>query len=96
VIWGLLAAFFGLLDWLGIPNGTRAKSIGLWHGVGNVAVVLLFGASWFLRRAGVIVGGRAQKFGVCGKATAMIESPGTRRSRTKRGRPRCEGRKPFG
>ena len=47
---GLLAAVFGLTDWLGIPSGTRAKTIGLWHGGGNVVVVGLFFASWFLRR----------------------------------------------
>ena len=36
VIGGLVAAVFGLIDWLGIPSGTRAKAIGLWHGGGNV------------------------------------------------------------
>ncbi len=50
VIGGLLAAVFGLLDWVGIPSGTRAKAIGLWHGGANVVVVLLFIVSWFLRR----------------------------------------------
>ena len=50
VIGGLLAAVFGLADWLAIPAGTRAKRIGLWHGGGNVVVVLLFIVSWFLRR----------------------------------------------
>jgi uncharacterized membrane protein len=50
IIGGLLAAVFGLIDWLAIPTGTRAKSIGLWHGLGNVAVVALFGLSWLLRR----------------------------------------------
>src|SRR5437016_5268360 len=50
VIAGLLAAIFGLIDWLGIPSGTRAKRIGLWHGGGNVVVVALFIASWILRR----------------------------------------------
>ena len=50
VIAGLLAAIFGLIDWLGIPAGTRAKRIGLWHGGGNVVVVLLFIVSWILRR----------------------------------------------
>src|SRR5437867_12982020 len=35
VIGGLLAVLFGLVDWLAIPSGTRAKSIGLWHGLGN-------------------------------------------------------------
>jgi uncharacterized membrane protein len=50
VIGGLVAALFGLIDWLGIPQKTRAKRIGLWHGAGNVVVVGLFAASWFLRR----------------------------------------------
>ena len=50
IIGGLLAAVFGLMDWVGIPSGTRAKAIGLWHGGANVVVVLLFIVSWFLRR----------------------------------------------
>lgn len=50
IIGGLLAAVFGLVDWWAIPSGTRAKAIGLWHGAGNVLVVLLFIVSWFLRR----------------------------------------------
>lgn len=50
IIGGLLAAVFGLIDWLGIPSNTRAKSIGLWHGLGNVVVTALFAGSWFLRR----------------------------------------------
>jgi uncharacterized membrane protein len=50
VIGGLLAAVFGLVDWLAIPAGTRAKTIGMWHGIGNVVVVLLFIVSWLLRR----------------------------------------------
>ena len=49
IIMGLVAAFFGLLDWLGIPGGTRAKRIGAVHGLGNLLVVLLFLASFFLR-----------------------------------------------
>jgi uncharacterized membrane protein len=49
---GLFAAIFGLVDWLEIPKGTRAKAIGLWHGVGNVVVVGLFIVSWALRVAG--------------------------------------------
>lgn len=40
IIGGLLAAVFGLVDWWAIPSGTRAKAIGLWHGAGNVLVVL--------------------------------------------------------
>src|SRR5437588_3713166 len=49
-IGGLLAAGFGSVDWWAMPSGTRAKAIGFWHGAGNVVVVLLFIASWFLRR----------------------------------------------
>jgi uncharacterized membrane protein len=47
---GLAAAPFGVWDWIGIPNGTRAKRVGLLHGVGNVIVVLLFAASLMLRK----------------------------------------------
>ena len=50
IIGGLLAAVFGLIDWLAIPTGTRAKRIGLLHGIGNVVVVALFAVSWLLRR----------------------------------------------
>jgi uncharacterized membrane protein len=50
VIGGLAAAVFGWLDWIAIPSGTRARRIGLWHGVGNVVVVGLFILSWVLRR----------------------------------------------
>jgi uncharacterized membrane protein len=49
VIGGLGAAVFGLIDWLAIPSGTRAKSVGLWHGAVNVVVVALFSISWLLR-----------------------------------------------
>ena len=50
VIGGLAAAVFGWLDWIAIPAGTRARRIGLWHGVGNVIVLALFILSWVLRR----------------------------------------------
>lgn len=50
VVSGLVAAVFGLIDWLAIPPNTRAKSIGTLHGVGNVVVVGLFIVGWFLRR----------------------------------------------
>ena len=49
-IGGLLAALFGLIDWLAIPVRTRAKAIGLWHGLGNAVVTGFFILSWFLRR----------------------------------------------
>ncbi len=50
VVSALIAAVFGLIDFLGIPKGTRAKRVGLLHGGGNVVVVVLFAASWLLRR----------------------------------------------
>ncbi|MGH7509445.1 MAG: DUF2231 domain-containing protein [Gemmatimonadales bacterium] len=50
IIGGLAASVFGWLDWFAIPGGTRAKRIGLLHGVGNVAVLVLFVLSWLLRR----------------------------------------------
>jgi uncharacterized membrane protein len=49
IIGGLAAAVFGLVDWLAIPSGTRAKAIGLWHGGGNVVIVALFFIAWLLR-----------------------------------------------
>jgi len=49
IIGGLLAAVFGLIDWLAIPSGTRAKGVGLWHGGLNLLVVLLFIGSWAIR-----------------------------------------------
>ncbi len=50
IIGALVAAVFGLIDWLKIPRGTRAKTIGLVHGVTNVVVAGLFIVSWLLRR----------------------------------------------
>ena len=49
VVGGLLAAVFGLIDWLAIPSGTRAKRIGLLHGGANVLVVLTFALVWLAR-----------------------------------------------
>lgn len=50
VIGGLLAAVPGAVDWFTVPRATRAKRVGLLHGVGNVIVVALFIVSWLLRR----------------------------------------------
>lgn len=49
IVGGLLAAVFGFIDFLAIPSGTRAKRIGLLHGVVNLGVMILFIASWLLR-----------------------------------------------
>ena len=50
IVGAVLAAIFGLADWLNIPVSTRAKTVGLWHGAGNIVVTLLFLTSWYLRR----------------------------------------------
>jgi len=50
VLTGLLAAVPGAIDWLNIPDGTRAKRIGMIHGLGNVAIVVLFAIAWLARR----------------------------------------------
>lgn len=49
LIGGVAAAVFGLWDWIHIPSGTRAKTIGLWHGLLNIFVIVLFGYSAYLR-----------------------------------------------
>lgn len=53
VLGGLLAAIFGFIDWMALPTDTRAKNLGLWHGLGNFVIVLLFIGSWLLRRDNV-------------------------------------------
>ena len=49
IVGGLIAAPFGWIDWFAIPQNTRAKSVGLMHGGGNVLVLLLFIVSCWLR-----------------------------------------------
>ena len=50
VVGGLIASIFGMIDWLAIPRGTRARRVGALHGGGMGIVALLFAASWLLRR----------------------------------------------
>jgi uncharacterized membrane protein len=49
IVGGLLAAVFGLIDWLAIPAGTRAKTIGIWHAASNVLAILGFAFVWWTR-----------------------------------------------
>ena len=50
IVGGLVAAVPGFVDWWAIPSGTRAKRVGLVHGVGNDVVLILFGLAWWFRR----------------------------------------------
>src|ERR687883_670360 len=49
IVGAIVAAPFGLIDWLAIPKNTRAKTVGMIHGLGNVVVLLLFIGSCYLR-----------------------------------------------
>ena len=49
IVSGLVAAPFGSLDWLGVPGGTCAKRVGLWHGGAAFTSVALFALSWWMR-----------------------------------------------
>lgn len=49
IIGGVLAALFGFIDWTAIPNGTRAKYVGLIHGGLNAGVLAIFAIIVYLR-----------------------------------------------
>ena len=49
IVGGLLAAVFGLIDWLAIPAGTRAKRVGLLHAGSNVLAIAAFAIVCWLR-----------------------------------------------
>jgi uncharacterized membrane protein len=50
VLAGMTAAPFGTIDWLSVPDGTRAKRIGAMHGTSALTALALFAGSWYLRR----------------------------------------------
>jgi uncharacterized membrane protein len=50
LIGGVLAAAAGLVDYVAIPRGTRAKRVATAHALLNVAVLALFAVSWSIRR----------------------------------------------
>ncbi len=73
IIGGLVAAIFGLVDWLAIPGGTRAKRIGALHGIGNAVVVALFVISWLLRYSDAgLPGAAAFILSIAGVAIALV------------------------
>jgi len=73
IVGGLVAAPFGWIDWFAIPAGTRAKGIGLVHGLTNVAVLGLFATSWLLRPDdGSVPGTLALGLSFTGAAFALV------------------------
>jgi uncharacterized membrane protein len=50
IMTALIAAPFGLIDWLATPSGSRASRIGFLHGSGNLVMVMLFAIRWWMRR----------------------------------------------
>jgi uncharacterized membrane protein len=48
-IGALLAAVPGFIDFLALPSGTRAKTVGATHALVNVSALLFFALSWALR-----------------------------------------------
>jgi uncharacterized membrane protein len=52
VVGGVIAAIFGVIDYVAIPSGTRAKRIGGLHGLSSATVVTFFLVSWLLRLGG--------------------------------------------
>jgi uncharacterized membrane protein len=72
IIGALIAAPFGLIDWLAIPVGTRARRIGAFHGLGNGLVSLLFLGSWLLRRSEIVPSTAALTMSLCGIALALV------------------------
>jgi uncharacterized membrane protein len=72
IIGGLLAAFFGAADWWAIPDATRAKRVGMLHGIGNVVVVAMFIASWYLRTGYIVPPQLAFALSFAGLGLALV------------------------
>jgi uncharacterized membrane protein len=72
IVGALIAAPFGLIDWLAIPRGTRARRVGALHGLGNGLVSLLFVGSWLLRSSGAYPGSAAMALSFAGIALALV------------------------
>jgi len=49
LIGGVVAALFGFIDWLNIPSGTRAKSVGIYHAIVMDVALILFAVGLYLR-----------------------------------------------
>jgi uncharacterized membrane protein len=78
VVGALLAAVPGFIDWLAIPRGTRARTIGLYHMVLNLAVLGLFVVSLLARsgasRSYEYAGAGRMVWGWIGVAIALVSA----------------------
>lgn len=72
IVGALVAAPFGLADWLQLPKGTRAWRIGALHGGGNAVVSLLFVVSWLLREPGDTAQGWPLALALAGAGLALV------------------------
>jgi uncharacterized membrane protein len=72
IVGALVAAPFGLIDWLAITPNTRAKRIGALHGGGNAVVSVLFIASWLMRSANQPPPNGAIAVGIVGALIALF------------------------
>lgn len=73
---GLVAAVvvipFGLMDYSKIPANTRAKTVGMMHGLGNAVVAALFIVSWMMREPNVIPPTTAMIWSFLGFALTLV------------------------
>ena len=49
IIGGLVAAFFGFVDYLTAPMTAQAKNVAAWHMTLNIAVIVIFGVACAVR-----------------------------------------------
>lgn len=68
----LVAAPFGLIDWLHVSGASRARRVGALHGIGNGLVLLMFAASWLLRDDQGMVPAAAVALSLAGAAVATV------------------------
>jgi uncharacterized membrane protein len=50
LIFAILAAIFGLIEYFGVNMSARGRKLATWHARLNVAVVLLYAVSFWMRR----------------------------------------------
>ncbi|MCR2747437.1 DUF2231 domain-containing protein [Limnobacter parvus] len=72
LVGAMFAIPFGMMDYSKIPPDTRAKRIGLMHGVGNAVVSVLFIVSWYLREADTLPTATAMAWSFAGVALALV------------------------